>query len=192
MAIGAQPRRPDVRSRRGFLTETDRAIWAEFSRQVAPLPGRVASDPPAALPMPNPMPETAPGPRPAPPPTLPRPALVPRAPLVVDRQPPGLDTGTWTRFRAGKLAPTRTLDLHGRTAQRSFHALADFLHRAASDQQRCVEVITGRGAGPEGGVLRRELPLWLNLGELRPLLLAAAHPHAANQGAVRLLLRRAR
>jgi DNA-nicking Smr family endonuclease len=41
-------------------------------------------------------------------------------------------------------------------------------------------------------VIRRELPLWLNLPELRPLVLAAAYPHPANPGAVRLLLRRIR
>ena len=41
-------------------------------------------------------------------------------------------------------------------------------------------------------MIRRELPLWLNLAELRPLLLAASHPHPANTGAVRLLLRRPR
>ena len=39
-------------------------------------------------------------------------------------------------------------------------------------------------------MLRRELPLWLNLPDLRPLVLAASHPHAANNGSVRLLLRR--
>jgi len=42
------------------------------------------------------------------------------------------------------------------------------------------------------GVLRRELPLWLNLPELRPLVLAAAHPHPGNEGAVRVLVRRVR
>jgi DNA-nicking Smr family endonuclease len=39
-------------------------------------------------------------------------------------------------------------------------------------------------------VLRRELPHWLNAPELRGRILAAAHPHAANTGAVHLLLRR--
>jgi DNA-nicking Smr family endonuclease len=53
-------------------------------------------------------------------------------------------------------------------------------------------VITGRGSGETGGVIRRELPLWLNLPQLRPLVLAVTHPHAANVGAVRLLLRRTR
>ena len=84
----------------------------------------------------------------------------------------------------------RTLDLHGRTAQRAFHALHGFLHAAHADHVRVVEVITGRGSGETGGVIRRELPLWLNLPALRPLVLAASHPHPANPGSVRLLLRR--
>jgi DNA-nicking Smr family endonuclease len=55
-----------------------------------------------------------------------------------------------------------------------------------------VEVVTGRGSAGGEGVLRRELPLWLNLPDVRPLVLAAAHPNAANIGSVRLLLRRVR
>ncbi|MCA3413410.1 MAG: hypothetical protein INF84_02320, partial [Roseomonas sp.] len=46
------------------------------------------------------------------------------------------------------------------------------------------------GSAPEGGVLRRELPDWLNAPDMRRLLLGAAHPHAANTGAVHLMLRR--
>jgi DNA-nicking Smr family endonuclease len=90
------------------------------------------------------------------------------------------------------LAPERRLDLHGLTAQRAHAVLVAFLRSAHADRLRCVEVITGRGSREETGVLRRELPLWLNLPDIRPLVLAAAHPHAANQGAVRLLLRRVR
>ena len=88
-----------------------------------------------------------------------------------------------------KTAPSRTLDLHGRTAARAFHAFTEFLHMAHAEQHRCIEIITGRGTA-EGGVLKREFPLWLNLPALRPLVLAASHPHAANSGSVRLLLRR--
>ena len=105
-------------------------------------------------------------------------------------QPGGLDKASWNRFRSGKLPVQRTLDLHGRTAQRAFHALDHFLRRAHADHVRCVEVITGRGSGEGGGILRRELPLWLNLPNVRPMILAARHPHAANSGSVRLLLRR--
>jgi DNA-nicking Smr family endonuclease len=82
------------------------------------------------------------------------------------------------------------------TAQAAFHALTTFLHAAHADHVRCVEIVTGRGSGSgkgEGtGVLRREFPHWLNRPDIRPLVLGAAHPHAANPGAVRLLLRRIR
>jgi DNA-nicking Smr family endonuclease len=113
-------------------------------------------------------------------------------PVAIGAQPPGLDNASWHKFRTGRLAAARTLDLHGRTAQRAYHALEAFLRGAHADRLRCVEVITGRGAGEEGGVLRRELPLWLNLPQIRPMILAAAHPHPANPGSVRLLLRRMR
>lgn len=175
------PRRPRERK----LSEQDRADWVTFARLIATLPGRTAPAlPPEALPAPLLQPAM---PRPVPPPP---PTRAPPAALAVGTQPGGLDNATWNRFRSGKLAPMRTLDLHGRTAQRAFHTLHAFLHAAHADHVRCVEVITGRGQGETGGVLRREVPLWLNLPALRPLVLAASHPHAANQGSVLLLLRR--
>ncbi|HTW27678.1 MAG TPA: Smr/MutS family protein [Acetobacteraceae bacterium] len=173
-------------ARRG-LTDADRAAWAAYARAVVPLPGRAIPSP-AAAEAEEPI-EAAPLERLAIPIAAPAGVL---PPLVIGAQPPGLDNATWARFRGGKLAAARSLDLHGRSAQRAFHALEAFLHRAHIDRLRCVEVITGRGRSEEGGVIRRELPLWLNLPPLRPLLLGAAHPHAANPGAVRLLLRRAR
>jgi DNA-nicking Smr family endonuclease len=120
-------------------------------------------------------------------------------PLGIGAQPPGVDTATWQRFHRGQLGGARKLDLHGMTAQHAFAALRGFLRSAHADRVRCVEIVTGRGREGEG-VLRRELPMWLNLPELRPLVLAAAHPrtssamhaHMANPGSVRLLLRRAR
>ncbi len=114
------------------------------------------------------------------------------APLEIGTAPGGVDRSTWTRFRSGKLPPQRTLDLHGRTVQRAHAALIAFLGQAAVDQVRCVEVVTGRGSGEGGGAIRREFPLWLNQAPLRAMILAASHPHPANTGAVRLLLRRAR
>ena len=110
--------------------------------------------------------------------------------MEVGTNPGGLDKASWNRFRSGKLPVIRTLDLHGRTVQRAYTALHDFLLVAHADQVRCVEVITGRGSGETGGVIRREFPMWLNLPALRPLVLAASHPHPANPGSVRLLLRR--
>ncbi len=172
-------------ARRRDLSEHDRAAWASYVRHVAPLQGVTM---PEAPPLPEPPAPDLAAFRAAPPP----PAPVRASPLSIGAHPPGVDNATWAKFRTGKLPVMRTLDLHGRTAQRAFVALHTFLARAHADRVRCVEVITGRGAGETGGVIRREFPLWLNLAELRPLVLAAAHPHAANPGSVRLLLRRVR
>jgi DNA-nicking Smr family endonuclease len=174
--------------RRVRLTDQDRNDWAQFARHIELLPGRRL--PTVDQSVPGPSDPIAPAMRHPALPPMPRPTPARATPLTVGQHPGGLDTSTWNRFRAGKLAPARTLDLHGRTAQHAFHALHGFLHAAHADRLRCVEVITGRGSGDTGGVIRRELPVWLNLPALRPLVLAASHPHAANPGSVRLLLRR--
>ena len=163
-----------------MLSDADRAIWANYARLVVPLPGHELPSVPAAQGQP---------PAPA---VVRRRRQTPAIPVAIGAHPAGVDGGTWQRFRTGKLPAARRLDLHGHTAQRAFHALGGFLRAAYADHVRCVEVITGRGSGEHGGVIRRELPMWLNLPELRPLVLAAAHPHAANPGSVRLLLRRRR
>lgn len=166
------------------LTDHDQAEWAAYAQRLTPMPGRTLPPPPEPLAVPQPILHPAHPVQPHRAPSRPAPTL------GVGAQPGGLDNASWNRFRSGKLAPVRTLDLHGRTAQRAFHALHAFLHAAHADRVRVVEVITGRGSAETGGVIRREFPLWLNLPALRPLVLAASHPHAANPGSVRLLLRR--
>lgn len=106
--------------------------------------------------------------------------------------PAGLEAQRWRDLRRGRTRPERTLDLHGRTAADAHAAVRAFLPRARADGLRCVAIVTGKGSLPDGGVLRRELPHWLNGPELRSLLLGVAYPHATNQGAVHVLLRRAR
>ena len=173
-------------SRARALSEADREVWARFAVQIAPLSGRAG----AGLPDPPPAARNAQARQ-----TIFATAAKARtvaAPLCVGSQPGGLDKATWQRFRSGKLTAARRLDLHGMTADRAFHALVAFLRTSHADQIRCVEVVTGRGSGETGGVIRRELPHWLNLPQIRPLILAAAHPHALNPGSVRLILRRIR
>jgi DNA-nicking Smr family endonuclease len=174
-----------TRRRLRGLTEADRALWRAYAAEVAPLPGREL--PPEAPPPPAPvaaLPQAAP---PAPPP----PRWTP-PPLAVNAPPSGLDDRRWRDLRRGRIRPERSLDLHGRRAQEAHAAVHAFLADAYADGVRCVAVITGRGSSPEGGVLRRELPHWLNAPDLRRILLGAAHPHSANTGAVHLLLRRRR
>ncbi len=121
-----------------------------------------------------------------------KPARSAPAPLTIGEAPAGLDAGTWHRFRSGRMAPERRLDLHGKTVAAAHLALTRFLHAAQAEQVRCVEVITGKGSPEGGGAIRRELPMWLNEPGLRGIVLATAHPHARNPGATRVLLRRRR
>lgn len=170
-------------NRHHALTEADRADWAFLTRQITPMRG----EPTRATPVES-----------SPQPVTPRahPVMMPprvfAGPVRVGLEPGGLDRASWNRFRSGKMTATRRLDLHGMTAQHAFHALRAFLRSAHAEHLRCVEVITGRGATEGTGRLRRELPMWLNLPDLRPLILAAVHPHPANPGSVRILLRRTR
>lgn len=169
------------------LSEADKALWASYARQIAPLSGRKPAEvltPPQAEPA-----VAAAVARPQPAVTVPK---VRTPALSVGIQPGGIDSASWQRLRTGKLATERKLDLHGMTTQRAFNALVGFLRGAHADHVRCVEVVTGRGSGETGGAIRREFPMWLNLPEVRPLILAAVHPHALNPGSVRLILRRIR
>jgi len=108
-------------------------------------------------------------------------------PVRLDMVPAGIDKSTWKKFASGKIRAEERLDLHGHTAARAHHAVNHFIQRAYAEQSRCIEIITGKGE-----ILARELPHWLNAPAIRPMILAIAHPHAANTGAVRILLRRIR
>lgn len=175
-----------ARQRSRGLTEADRSAWRAYTgAYVTPLPGRAL--PPDATPPAPPVPAAPP---PAPPP--PRMRTPPPQEIGVGAAPPGLDRKRWTALRRGTLKPERTLDLHGRRANDAHAAVNHFIADAVADGVRCVAIVTGKGSSSEGGVLRRELPHWLNAPALRNYLLGAAHPHRANTGAVHLLLRRTR
>jgi DNA-nicking Smr family endonuclease len=176
-----------TRRRPRGLTDADRALWRAYVAEVAPLPGR-GLPPPEASPTPA-TPAMPAAPTPAP---LPASARWTPPDIAVGAPPPGLDDRRWRDLRRGRIRPERTIDLHGRRAQDAHGAVRAFLGDAYADGIRCVAVITGRGSSTEGGVLRRELPHWLNAPDLRRIILGAAHPHSANTGAVHLLLRRRR
>ena len=161
------------------LSEDEAAAWAKYAGRVEPLRGRVAGVPRSEAAV-----SAATGQRHV----LRREGL---GALSIGDHPGGLDRASWQRLRGGAMRAERSVDLHGLTAERAFQALFGFLQMAHADGLRCVEVVTGQGRAG-GGVIRRELPHWLNRRDIRPLVLAATYPHAANPGAVRLLLRRAR
>jgi DNA-nicking Smr family endonuclease len=87
------------------------------------------------------------------------------------------------------------LDLHGMTQAEAHAALAHFLRRVQRNGARLVLIITGKGAGAgERGVLRRQVPLWLGLPDLRDAVVGFEEAHTAHggEGALYVRLRRAR
>ena len=179
------------RGRPKGLSGTDLALWAAYTAEIQPLFGRERPPLPVAEPVPPAPAAPLPGLGRGAAPTRPVPPAPPPE-LRVGEAPGGLDRKRWAALRRGDLRAERTLDLHGRRVADAHLLLRRFLHDAAAAGVRTVTVITGKGPAPEGGVLRRELPHWLNAPDLRPLVLGAAHPHPDNGGAVNLLLRRRR
>lgn len=125
--------------------------------------------------------------------------------MVAQETPPagGLDRRTAERLRRGQMPIEAVLDLHGLRQAEAQQQLIRFLLSAHQAGRRCVLVITGKGGrkgdaadglGDPGGVLRRMLPLWLEMNPLRPVILdhAPARPKDGGGGAFYILLRRQR
>lgn len=185
---------PPARRRR-TVTEEEASLWRRFVAAAGIAPLRPEADPRPQQPPPEPGKEpdgTAAS-------RLPHErernrvrATPPPPDLAIGVAPGGLDRKRWDELRRGRTRPQRTLDLHGRRADEALEAVRRFVLGAQAEGLRCVAIVTGKGSGETGGVLRRELPHWLNAPPLRGVILAVAHPHRANTGAVHLLLRRKR
>lgn len=103
------------------------------------------------------------------------------------------------RLARGAEAIDGRLDLHGMTQDQAHGALLRFLRGARGRGERVVLVITGKGARAsdghsERGVLKRQVPMWLQLPEFRELVVgfeAAAIAHGGD-GAMYVRVRRTR
>jgi DNA-nicking Smr family endonuclease len=173
-------------SRRRQLSEEEEALWNGFARSITPLrrsqkiPSREKAHlPPAAKKL---QPQ-----RPASPPPTP-----PLAPL---------ERRLKQRVARGRAPIDARIDLHGFTQNEAYAALLRFLERAQADGGRIVLVVTGKGGGgrahnrpSERGVLRRQVPHWLELPEFRALVAGFDNAHAGHggDGALYLRLRRRR
>lgn len=188
------------RRRSRSLTAEEARLWAEVARSVVPLGGREAP-PPDEPPPSGPTPPAADPPRPAPSPSRPLPSPPPRLAL-----PPlaPLEPRTVRALSRGRTRPDAVLDLHGLTQAEAHRRLVAFLRAAQSSGHALVLVITGQGGvgslsggqrdllGGERGVLRRVVPQWLGLPELRPIVLGfeTAGPRQGGAGALHVRLRR--
>lgn len=155
----------------------ERALWRETVRGVKPL--RPAQ--PEEIVAPPPKRETKS--RRAPAPTTPAPLARPSKSIDA------LDRRTAARLKRGTLAIEARLDLHGMTQAEAHDALTRFIARAQKHGSRAVLVITGKS-----GVLHGAVPRWLDEGDNRGRILAIRRAHAQHggEGALYLMLRRAR
>jgi DNA-nicking Smr family endonuclease len=172
------------------LGPDEAALWARVAASVRPLPGR-----------PRPLAAAAPRVIADRPPEAPAP---PKRSAMANRvavEAATLDGGWERKVRSGRLAPDRTVDLHGYSRDRAHALLTRMIVEAAGSGARVLLVITGKGArdggdaGDDGrprGVIRASLRDWLHGPELRPYIAALrpAHPRHGGGGAWYVILRR--
>ncbi|MEI8144949.1 MAG: Smr/MutS family protein [Alphaproteobacteria bacterium] len=181
--------------RRRTLSSEDKVLWHHVTRSVRAAPGRAAPAPDLE--------ESAKTPEPV----LAAPALLaPEAPKP--KGPPPLAPLERKMVRGlarGTVDIEARLDLHGLNQEAAHRRLYAFLREAQARGYKVVVVITGKG-GPkratplgadphsERGVLRRMVPHWLGLPDLRTIVLGfeEAGPAHGGAGALYVRLRRAR
>ena len=175
----------DGKNKKGDLSPEDRDLWRRVTEETKPMAGRDAAvpkaSPPAAARTPS------------------RRARLPRPQDQSAQQPlthggtAGLDKRKAERLKRGKLPIEARLDLHGQRLETAHAAVGRFLAEAQADGKRCVLIVTGKGRG-EGGLLRQEVPRWLNEpgNRARVISFDYAQPKDGGGGALYVLLKRIR
>jgi DNA-nicking Smr family endonuclease len=183
-------------TRRGRgLSDEERGLWDTVTRAITPLRKRKAKirEPNPAAPVMPPVTEKKV--RATSMPVAPKPAERPAPPPLAP-----LERRLKQKLSRGRDEPDARIDLHGMTQADAHAALAHFLRRAQRDGARVVLVITGKGARPgadshsERGVLKRQVPLWLESSALRTLVIGFENAGAGHggTGALYVRVRRAR
>jgi DNA-nicking Smr family endonuclease len=187
-------------SRRRHLSDEEHALWAGFARSIKPLrstkavaktiaeSGQEANQ--------DTHQDTHQKAR-----TSPQTTVRPKSPPAV-KSPPlvPLDRRLKQRVARGRDAIDAHIDLHGMTQRQAHASLLRFLRRAQAEDAKVVLVVTGKGGGKpepdrgERGVLRRQVPLWLELPEFRHFIVGFGEAHVSHggQGALYVRVRRAR
>ena len=198
---------PRSASRGTGLSPEDQRLWEHVAGQIKPLSGRdrlysraaellhdeAAAEQNGRPPAPQKRratsttathrPTTAPSPHPK------------AAALLTHGSRDGLDRRKAERLSRGKLPIEATLDLHGLRQAEAHRRLEHFLADCQAVGKRCVLIVTGKGLHKEeGGVLRANVPRWLNEAPNRARVLSfdyAQQKHGGT-GALYVLLRRPR
>jgi DNA-nicking Smr family endonuclease len=176
------------------VSDDERALWRVVTRAVVPLRRKRAPIEPVQTEIAAAQPavrksKSVPAARPA------------AAPRLIPQPPPApamrLERRLKQRLVRGSEGIDARIDLHGRTQSQAHSALLGFLQKRQADGAKIVLVITGKGRGDlagERGVLKRQVPLWLQLPEFRGYVLAVEDAHITHggEGALYVRLRRPR
>jgi DNA-nicking Smr family endonuclease len=201
-------------TRKRSLSDEERTLWDTVTRAIKPLRKRKPKieEPPAAA-APKADAKAALKVQPKTPPKFVKPAWAQAKPSDAKpaaaaraapplAPPPLAPLGKRMRSKLGRGTESidDRIDLHGMTQADAHAALSHFLRRAQHDGARVVLVITGKGARPgsdphaERGVLKRQVPHWLESAEMRPFIVgyeSAGIGHGGT-GALYVRVRRSR
>ena len=117
-----------------------------------------------------------------------------------DTNPNGIDKSTLRKFKREEFNIEATLDLHGFTEDEAFVKVDNFIPQCYNQGKRCVVIITGKGLTVREdddiftpkGILKRQVPQWLDMPRIRAMILIYKHPSEklGGSGALYILLKR--
>ncbi len=170
------------RGRARNLSPEERQLWGKVARQITPLTRTtVAEDSADMHPPPSSRGASTSG-------SLPTRERRPQShPLPLPLAP--IDRKARQKLARGHDAIDARIDLHERTQVQAHRALRKFLLDAQAAGNRYVLVITGKGRDQEQGILRRQVPLWLEAPDFRGLVVGFDTAHSGHGGAGALYVR---
>lgn len=174
------------------LSPDEAALWRKVVESVRPLQGMTARPAPA-LP-----PADAPPTAPASTAKVDRPAVTAAQTGPANKSPGSTLDSSWDRrLSRGLVQPDLTLDLHGHNLAMAYDLLDRKLEQAIATRARTMLLITGKApsaATPERGAIRAAVGDWLAASRHAGDIAAVrnAHPRHGGNGALYIILRRAR
>lgn len=106
----------------------------------------------------------------------------------------GVSRKMMRKLKRGQFSVQDYVDLHGLNREEGEIRVREFLLDSYARGLRCVLIVHGRGLNSPDSlpVLKEELPIWLNRGPIKKIVLAfsTALPHDGGTGAIYVLLRK--
>ncbi|NBN80139.1 DNA mismatch repair protein MutS [Microvirga tunisiensis] len=175
------------------LSGEERELWTRVASTATPL--KTTAWPPPDLVLPPPTEPPASPAAAAPPPqteTAMRPAPAPKGPPPLAP----IERRVRQKVVRGQRRIDARIDLHGLTQHQAHDRLRGFLRLAQQQGHTFVLVITGKGGSgamaaymDERGILRRVVPQWLAMADLRGIVLGFEEAHLTHGGAGALYVR---